>query len=299
MPPFKPAIDATPIVGPDVRAAARLARGLGCEGVVVPARSPIADLTQLSTTGAREFLHVLASLGQRLAGVGHDLGPDGLSPRADLQREVEGLQASIRAAAAVGRATVLVDLGPLPPPPVAAPPPRQPITPEQAGLILLPEPSPEPPTPAPARDLPFESTLHAALREVASTADRNGVTVAFRASLAPLAALSAALHAVDCPWFGVDLDPLAVLMEDRDRHAVLSDLGSLVRHVRGRDGVRGAGQRTRAVVLGQGQVDWPAFAADLEAAGYRGFITIDVRDLPNPRAAAAAAVALLRPPASG
>lgn len=299
MPELRLSIDAGPVAGNDVRAAVRIAAALRCDGMVVGARSASADLTQLSGTGSREYLHVLSSLGQQLVGIGHDVGPAGLSPRADLGREVESLAAVLRSAGGLGRPAVLVDLGPLPPPPVAPVAPRPAISPEQAGLILIPEPAAAPP-PTPAApispaDAAFAASVEAALREVGAQADRHGVVVAFRASLAPLAALAHALREVDCPWFGVDLDPLAVLADEADRHAVFSLIGPLIRHVRARDGLRGAGNRVRPTVLGQGQVDWPAFAADVEAAGYAGFVTIDVRDVASPQSAAAAAAAVLRP----
>ena len=53
--------------------------------------------------------------------------------------------------------------------------------------------------------------------------------------------------------------------------------------------LRGADRQTKPAVVGKGNIDWPALLARLDAAGYSGWVTIDPIDLPNPRAAAAAA----------
>lgn len=280
---FQFSIDAA-IAGNDLRQAAAVARQVRAEGVVIAARGGGVDLTALSSTGAREVRRVLASADVQLVALRHALGPDGLSPRADLDRAVETLESILRGAAELGRPMVCVDLGPLPPAaePAAPPPPPRP-TAEQAGLILLPTPGeappPSPSTPPPPRDPQFEASVDAVLREVGRSADRYGVVVAFSSSLAPIASLHRSVSAAGCPWFGVDLDPLAVLADEEDRDAVLSRVGPLVRHARARDGVRGAGNRVRAVELGQGQVDVPRLLRDLDQAGYHGFVTVDAREL--------------------
>jgi sugar phosphate isomerase/epimerase len=96
------------------------------------------------------------------------------------------------------------------------------------------------------------------------------------------------LRRADCPWFGVDFDPVAILRDEWDADEVFSAVGPLIRHVRGRDAVAGAEHRTRPAIIGQGDTDWPGLLARLDEAGYHGWITIDPIDLPDRTAAAQA-----------
>jgi sugar phosphate isomerase/epimerase len=136
--------------------------------------------------------------------------------------------------------------------------------------------------------------VDAALAELGGRADRLGVTIAFRSDLASLAALERALSAAACPWFGIDLDPVALLRDEWTADEAFSRLGTLVRHVRGRDAVLGADRRTRPAVIGQGSTNWGELLADLDSAGYRGWITIDPLELPDRARAAGAGASYLR-----
>src|SRR5205814_637421 len=96
----------------------------------------------------------------------------------------------------------------------------------------------------------------AALHEIGKRSDRYGVTMAFRSDLASFAALERALKSASCPWFGVDLDPVAILRDAWGMDEIFSRLGSLLKHVRGRDALRGADRRTRPAPVGRGSVSW-------------------------------------------
>lgn len=282
----------------DPREAPRLARPAGFAGLLFDAHSPALNVPDLTATGRREFRHVLSAQDQRLVGLRFDLGPRGLGPGADVDRAVERLDRVMEAAKGLGSPLVCVELGPLPQPPPEAKPPGPKVKPEEAGLILLPDLVAEPPpveaAPAKAPDPSFVSQVDAALTELGRRADRYGVTVAFRAELASFAALARALDAARCPWFGVDLDPVAVLRDEWTVDEILSRLGALVRHVRGRDAVGGAGGRTRPAVVGAGGANWGELLADLDAAGYGGWVTLDPVDLTDRAAAAEAGLRHLR-----
>ena len=62
---------------------------------------------------------------------------------------------------------------------------------------------------------------------------------------------------------------------------IFSRCGPLIRHVRGRDAIKGDAGRTKVVAIGQGNVDWGAVLANLDAAGFSGWLTIDTTDLAN------------------
>lgn len=282
----------------DARQAPRLARTMGFDGLLFDAYGPALRLPDLSQSGRREFRHVLAAESRQLVGLRADLGPKGLTPGVDVDRVLSLLEKAMEAAAGLAAPLLCVDVGPLPTPP-AAPKPVKRVTQDMAGLILLPNPVEEP-SPAPAAaatmspaDLALAAQADAVLLELGSRADRFGVTVAFRSDLSALAALERALTRAACPWFGVDLDPVALLRDEWPNDEAFSRLGPLIRHVRARDATRGAGGRTSPAVIGAGSTIWPELLSNLDASGYHGWITIDPMELPDRSAAALAGVKLL------
>src|SRR5436190_3522078 len=121
----------------DPREVATIARALGFSGVLFDAIGPSLDLTQLSASGRREFVHLLSSQNRRLVGLRTQVGPKGLGPGADVDRAIATMDLIIEAAAELKSPLVCMDIGPLP----AAPRERKKtpkVTPEQAGLIILP-----------------------------------------------------------------------------------------------------------------------------------------------------------------
>jgi sugar phosphate isomerase/epimerase len=112
--------------------------------------------------------------------------------------------------------------------------------------------------------------------------------------LSSVASLEAALRGANCPWFGVDLDPVALLRDEWTLDETLSALGPLIRHVRARDALIGMDRRTRPAPIGAGATDWPRLLADLDSAGFHGWFTVDPTELPNRTDAASAGLAALR-----
>jgi sugar phosphate isomerase/epimerase len=269
----------------DPREAPRLARQAGFGGVVFDAFSTSLSIPDLSSSGRREFRQLLSRESQQLVGLRADLGPRGFGPGADVDRALRQLGRVLNVAAELGAVCVLTDLGLVPAPP-RRPKPKPKVTPEQAGLIILPPPSasaepalPEPVEPAPAPDPAFISQLNSALAEFGTIADRYRTSVALSSSLASFAALRQALVAANCPWYGADLDPVAILRDEWDIDEVFSALGNLTRHVRARDAIVGSDKRTKPAIIGQGSVDWARFSSALEQSGYSGAITVDPLDL--------------------
>ena len=279
----------------DVREAARLARTSGFSGLQLDAVSPSLDVTTLSQTGRRELMHVLSSNDQQLIGLCADAGPKGFGPGADIDRILARAQKIMEAAKGLNAPLICIDAGPLPEPEATtAPPPR--ITPQDAGLIIIPTPPPAPREgrPVPGPDPAFLSHIDTALSALGALADRIGVTVVFYSDLASFAAMNRALTAARCPSFGVDLDPVAILRDDWTLDEIFSRLGPFIRHVRARDATAGADRRTKAACIGQGSTSWPELLAALDQTGYRGWITIDPLELPDRLAAASAAAKHIR-----
>ena len=278
----------------DPRTAPARARSAGFSGLQFDAYSSGLNIPDLSASGRREFRHLLSAQDQRLVGLRWDSGPKGLGPGADVDQALARLERVMDAAAGLAAPLVSVELGPLPEPP-AAPKPAPKVTREQAGLILLPTgldggagagQSPETQPTAPPPDPAFVSQVDGALAELCRRADRYNVVVALRSELASFSALERALRQVNCPWFGIDLDPVAVLRDAWDSDEVFSRLGGLVRHVRGRDAVRGADRRTKPAPVGKGSTDWEHLLSNLDAAGYPGWLSVDPIELTD-RASAA------------
>jgi sugar phosphate isomerase/epimerase len=281
----------------DPRESPRLARQLDIDGLLFDAYSTSLDLPELSQTGRREFVRVLAAENRQLVGLRADLGPKGFGPGADVDRLLSHLDKALEAAVGLQSPLVTIDVGPLPEPPAdVKPAPR--VTQDMAGLIIVPTAAtpaaPAPPAPPTPLDETLASHVDAALFELGRRADRYGVTVALRSDLASFAALERALRAASCPWFGIDLDPVAILRDAWTLDETLSRLGQLVRHVRARDATVGAAHRTSPAVIGRGSTDWPLLLSQLDAAGYSGWITIDPMEHPDRRAAAAAGLPHLR-----
>jgi sugar phosphate isomerase/epimerase len=287
-------------LSPDVRSAPLLARKAGFGGLQFDAQAPSLDLTELSDTGRREFRRLLEAQAQQLVGLRHDVGNKGIGPGADVDRELSQLRRVMEAAKGLGTPLVCVDVGPLPAPAVTETP-KPTVTPAMAGLILLPDgnaPETRPQTATrPASSPPdpgVVSEVDAALVEVGRLADRVGVVLALRSELSSLAALERALRAADCPWFGVDLDPAAVLGDEWELDETFSRLGPHVRHVRARDALRGAERRTKPAPIGRGGTDWAQLLANLRDADYQGWVTVDPTDLSDRAAAATQAATFLR-----
>lgn len=267
----------------EVREIPRLARQLGFDGLLFNAFGPRLNIPDLSASGRREFRHALSSQNQSLVGLRVDLPVKGFSIGADVDRQINRIAKTIDAAAGLMAPLVCIDLGPLPAPP-SKQKPKPKISQQQAGLILIPttDISRAPiESQEPKSDPEFVSQVDAALIELGRLADRASVTIAFASSLASFAAIDRALRAADCPWFGIDLDPVALLRDEWSIDEVFSNFGDSIRHVRARDAQRGADRRTKSAPIGQGDVSWQECLTALDRANFSGTITIDPLELPD------------------
>ena len=286
-------------LGDDLRAVLARSRQSGFDGLVLSARSRTLDLTSFSATAYRELRHLLSAENQKLIALRAETGPDGLGPKADVDRVLDRADGVLRAAAALQTPLVCLDLGRVPPAPFVAKP-RPPVTPAMAGFLILPEPTPEPEPEAvpPKVDPALVAHWQRAMAVLGEIADRYGVVLALSAGLSPFAALAELLKQSACPWFGVDLDTAALVHtsagEGESPDALFDLLGPQIRHVRARDAVAGDAGRSKPAVLGRGDVPWRTVLELLDAAGYHAAVTVDPMELPDPAAAAVAGLKQLR-----
>jgi sugar phosphate isomerase/epimerase len=282
-------------IGGDLHEIPRAARQLGFAGMLLDVWSTRLSLPELSASGRRDLRRIMAGQDQQMVGLTMELGAKGLGLGADVDLQIARLDRAMEAAAGLQAPLVCVDLGALPPARRVFKP-RPSIKPQDAGLIIIPTADEPPPAPAPPQpvDPALVSQENNALVEIGARADRYAVMLAFSASLASFAALSEALAGARCPWFGVDLDPVAILRDEWDRDAIFSAAGPLIRHVRARDAVVSPEKRTKPAVIGRGDTKWSQLLALLDEAGYSGFLTLDTLELPDRLAAAAAGGKYLR-----
>jgi sugar phosphate isomerase/epimerase len=282
----------------DPREAAIAARRAGFSGLLFDAYSASLNITDLSSTGRREFRHILSAQDRQLVGFRVDLGIKGFGPGADVDRLLSQLQKVMETSAAMTAPLLCVETGPLPeapPPPITKPK----ITAEQAGLILIPtfaapESEPQPAPPPTRAEQAFQSQVDAALLELGVLADRFNITVALHSDLSSFAAIARALDAARCPWFGLNLDPAAVLRDSWNLDEIFTHLGQLIRHVRARDAVAGADRRTKPASVGRGDTKWDHLLSNLEGADYHGWLTFDPNELPDRPTAAIAGLKYLK-----
>jgi len=283
----------------DPREAVARSRRAGFAGVLFDTYSPQFSLPELDQSGRRELRTVLTGQDQALVGLRCDLEGRGFSPSTDIDRMLARADRALEAAAGLAAPLVCVDLGPLPEPARAAAPVKRAIDPREAGLIVLPtaaevaamkaEPEPEV-----RPDTALEASVDAAMAELGRRADRYSAFVAFRSDLSSLAALERALRKADCPWFGVDLDPVAILRDRWGTDEVFDRLGPMVRHVTARDASVGHDRRTKPTAIGHGDVDWGQLVALLDEAGYAGWVTVDPLEMADRSAAAREGLMQLR-----
>ena len=282
----------------DPRQAIALSQASGFAGIAFDTFAAAFEITQLSQSGRREFGQLLRSNDQQLVALRVELGPKGIVPGADIDRLLSQIQKVMEVANGLQTSPlVCLDVGPLPEP-AAESKPTPHITPEQAGVIIIPnlKPAPAPQESRPVLGPDPAQIAHAdnALAALCALADRMSVTLALRSDLASFAALDRAIRASACPWLAIDLDPVAILRDAWPPDEIFSRLGPLVRHVLARDATVGADKRTKPTVVGKGSTEWRQLLANLDAAGFSGWITLDPTELSDRRAAALAGAKFLR-----
>ena len=236
------------LLAKDLRRALRVAHDLGVHGVELDARHGL-DPAEMTQTGLRQIRKWLGDEGVVISAISfRTRGGYGDPDR--LEGRIAATKAALKLAHDLGAGLVLNHIGDIPA--------------EQAG--------------------PQWQLLIDVLTDLANFGEHVGATLcaeAGRASPADLARLIAAL-----PAGGLlcDLVTGALVVHDHDPVTAVNVLGHHVASVHATDAVAGAfAGRGRAVVLGTGQVDFPAVFAALEERSYRGWIGIEPVDERNAR----------------
>jgi sugar phosphate isomerase/epimerase len=143
-----------------------------------------------------------------------------------------------------------------------------------AKVILLPVGQPETLTPEQARD-----TLVAVLKSCTPEAEKSGVIYAFENVGQALARsadnLIEIVERVNSPACQVYYDVGNATAQGADVGADMRKLGKRIAMMHVKDWRRTEGKR-EVVIIGEGQVDWPAVAAAAQKIGYQGYLTLEV-----------------------
>jgi len=143
-----------------------------------------------------------------------------------------------------------------------------------AKVILLPVGQPETLTPEQARD-----TLVTVLKSCAPEAEKAGVIYAVENVGQALARttdnLMEIVSRVNSPACQVYYDVGNATAQGADAAADIRKLGRRIAMMHVKDWRRTDGQR-ETVVIGEGQVDWPAVASAARDIGYDGYLTLEV-----------------------
>jgi sugar phosphate isomerase/epimerase len=242
-----------------LKQALRTASRLGAEGVEIDARNELPP-SELSATGLREFRKLLDDLELRVSAVafptrrGYDVADD-------LERRVMATQAAMRFAHEL-RADVVIN---------------------RVGLL-----------PDESSDARFRNLVEA-LTALGAIGDHVGVRLAAQSGRESPQQLARLIEALPEQALGVDLHPGSLILSGHSPREAVELLGPHILHVHASDAVRDAPVgRGHEVELGRGMADFPELLGRLTEFDYRGWVTIERRDSPDPVAEIENAVAYLR-----
>lgn len=109
-----------------------------------------------------------------------------------------------------------------------------------------------------------------ALSKIVEFADSRGTVYALRPSHDAGDRIVRVLKALDCRALGLGIDPAEMVMSGSNPLACIEQFIERVVAVQARDGTLGGGDRSgQEAALGEGDVDWTALLAVLDAAEYR------------------------------
>ena len=238
-----------------LRRGMRAAAELGLRGVQVDATQGALAPENLTQSGRRDFLAQARSYNLEVSALGGNFGQGGLSNPNRLDEVVGRIKRIVELAA---------DL-------------RVPVVATYIGKV-----------PQGEDDLGRDAMVEA-LNEVGRHAENYGRFLATETGAEDAAVLLEFLDSLDTDGIKVNYDPGNLAMAGFDPVAGVFALKDHIVHTHAKDGVRHPDGSRQEAALGEGDVDWLAYIAALEAVGYKGFYTIEGDMGPNPKDAVARA----------
>jgi sugar phosphate isomerase/epimerase len=148
----------------------------------------------------------------------------------------------------------------------------------------------------PAEETSLEwNTLVQSLSDIGRCGQRVGATLCAETGNESGSDLLRLIKALPDGSLGVNLDPGNLIVNGFSPEEATQALGRYVLHVHAKDGVRDRAQgRGVEVPLGRGSCEFPVLLAMLEQHEYRGYVTIERENSPDPIGEIAAAVKFLK-----
>lgn len=234
------------------------ARRLGVSAVEIDARGEI-NPQELTPSGLRQVRKMLEDLELRVAAVGFRTRR-GYDAAEDLERRIEATKRAMGLAYSLGASLVVNQIG------------------------RVPESS----------EGPTWTTLVEALSDLGMHGQRVGALLAAETGSESGADLARLLAALPDGALAVSLNPGNLIINGFAPLDAVQALGSNIRYVRAKDGVRDLAQgRGVETPLGRGAADFPALCGALEEYGYRGYWTVERDRAEDPLGEIAQAVQFL------
>jgi sugar phosphate isomerase/epimerase len=248
----------------DARAGFDLAAGAGYRGIAFATNHRELNPEALGASARRQVKTILAGKGLRVEAV-RAAGPrNGLADSATIDRTLDQARKAINLAREMGVGTVSLNVGTL-----------------GAGATGG----------GSGGGLP-ETTIVAALRDLAQHADAAGLTLAVSAGGAS-EALARVLKAVDFERAKINLEGAGIIGAGEDVLQTAELLAGQVGQMTASDAIK-SGRGVRTTMLGEGQLPLRELARMLWEQGFRGPWVVDVRDLAEGPQAAEHAANVLR-----
>jgi sugar phosphate isomerase/epimerase len=225
-------------LGQPLKPALQLAARYKAAGVQLDSRNELKP-SDVSTTGRRQFVHMLSELGLQLASLDFPLRRP-LWDADRLEARVEGLKQTMEFAYDLKSKVVTTRLGGLPD----------------------------------ESDVAGRNLLDQVLEDLTRHGNHVGVTLALGTGRESRARLQEVLRAITSGPIGVNFDPASAVMSGASPSEMLMELRQFISHVMIRDAVREA-EGGIEVPVGRGEVSWDEILALLQETGYRGWLTVD------------------------
>lgn len=225
--------------------ALRTAARIGATGVQLFTTRGELAAENLSASGRRDLARFIRNLGLTWTAVCADLGGARFADPARVEQYVQRTRRSLELAREVGVPVVTAHAGPIPEDPQG----------------------------------PTARQIADAVGQIGEFADRVGVVYALETGQESVATLAGLLDRLANPALGINYDPANVILRGEDALEGVQRVAGQIRYVHAKDAVSGGGEGGggRIVPLGQGQLDYAAFLAALEDAGYGGPHCIETR----------------------
>lgn len=223
-------------VKPGIRKAAEI----GADGFQIYVTKGEAAPWNLSQTGRRDFKRFVEGLGLKISALCGDLG-HGYTDPAKMDELVDKSKQILQ---------LSYDLG-------------VPVVTTHIGVIPADE------------DSRTWSVLTDALKELAGYGEEVGSCLATETGPEDTKLMRKFLDNVNSPGLKVNYDPANLVMNGFDHLGGVKDLADYIVHTHAKDGVRLPDAGHKEVPLGEGQVKWPEYLANLESVGYEGFFIVE------------------------